>query len=96
MLKVFGFVRRHPSLTHDEYRTAHVGYHNSFGRRLPNIRGYLLNVRANRTPDEILGHELVAGLTRDEPDDFDTLWDGWFRLQDQVQGYRVAQTIRPQ
>ena len=27
MLKVFGFVRRHPGLTHDEYRAAHVGYH---------------------------------------------------------------------
>ena len=80
MLKVFGFVRRHPNLTHDEYRTAHVGYHNSFGRRLPNIRGYLLNVRANRKLDDILGTERVAQLTRDEPDDFDDLWDGWGQL----------------
>ena len=55
MLKVFGFVRRNADLTHDEYRTAHVGYHNSYGRRLRNIRGYLLNVRGNRPIAESFG-----------------------------------------
>ncbi len=91
MLKVFGFVRRHPRLTHDEYRTAHVGYHNSFGRRLPNIRGYLLNVRANRPLQEMLGQARVAQLTRDEPDDFDALWDGWGQLLfDSLEDYLSA------
>ena len=80
MLKVFGFVRRHPRLTHDEYRAAHVGYHNSFGRRLPNIRGYLLNVRANRLLPELLGTDIATQLTHNEPADFDDLWDGWGQL----------------
>ena len=93
MLKVFGFVRRHPDLTHDEYRTAHVGYHNSFGRRLPNIRGYLLNVRANRALDDVLGGDLVARLTRDEPADFDDLWDGWGQLLfDSLEDYLSARS----
>jgi hypothetical protein len=79
MLKVFGFVRRNPRLTHDEYRAAHVGYHNSFGRRLENIRGYILNVRANRPLDESLG-PLAAQITRAEPDPFDSMWDGYGQL----------------
>ena len=41
MFKVFGFVKKNNNLSHDEYRTGHVGYHNSFGRRLKNIRGYI-------------------------------------------------------
>ena len=79
MLKVFGFVRRAAHLTHDEYRTGHVGYHNSYGRRLPNIRGYILNVRANRPLEEGLG-SLAAHITRNEPEDFDEQWDGWGQL----------------
>lgn len=91
MLKVFGFVKRHPQLTHDEYRAGHVGYHNSFGRRLPNIRGYLLNVAANRQPGEILGKSLIARLTRNEPIDFDDHWDGWGQLLfDSLDDYLVA------
>ena len=93
MLKVFGFVRRHPRLTHDEYRTAHVGYHNSFGRRLPNIRGYLLNVGANRGLETVLGDTLLARLTHDEPADFDDLWDGWGQLLfDSLEDYLSART----
>jgi hypothetical protein len=79
MLNVFGFVRRNSRLTHDEYRAAHVGYHNSFGRRLPNIRGYILNVWANRTVDESLG-PLAAQITRGEPAGFNDMWDGWGQL----------------
>lgn len=78
--KVFGFVRRNARLTHDEYRAGHVGYHNSFGRRLPNIRGYLLNVRANRSLEEVLGKDLADQMTRDEPANFDNQWDGWGQL----------------
>ena len=75
MLKVFGFVTRHPRLSHDEYRAGHVGYHNSFGRRLNNIRGYLLNVASNRTIQETLGQELVATLTKAEPEEINTPCD---------------------
>jgi hypothetical protein len=80
MLKVFGFVRRHPNLTHDEYRAGHVGYHNSFGRRLNGIRGYLLNVRANAPIEETLGAQLLGRISKDEPAGFDDLWDGWGQL----------------
>jgi len=79
MLKVFGFVRRNKRLSHDDYRAAHVGYHNSFGRRLNNIRGYVLNVRANRAIGDSLGL-LAERLTRGEPAEFDALWDGWGQL----------------
>ncbi|MEN3951366.1 EthD domain-containing protein [Iodidimonas sp. SYSU 1G8] len=79
MLKVFGFVRRNARLTHDEYRAAHVGYHNSFGRRLPGIRGYILNVTANRSVRESLG-PLSNQIVRGEPEGFDDMWDGWGQL----------------
>ena len=93
MLKVFGFVRRNARLTHDEYRAGHVGYHNSFGRRLPNIRGYLLNVRANRRIEESLGADLVAAISRGEPQDFDAQWDGWGQLLfDSLEHYLAARS----
>ena len=81
MLKVFGFVSRNSNLTHDEYRAGHVGYHNSYGRRLNNIRGYILNVRSNRDlskdfPDSLL----LKHITKAEPNDFDAQWDGYGQL----------------
>ena len=92
MLKVFGFVRRNKRLSHDEYRAAHVGYHNSFGRRLNNIRGYVLNVRANRSIDDTLG-SLAGQLTRGELDEFDALWDGWGQLMfDTLEDYLAARS----
>ena len=92
MLKVFGFVRRHEDLTHDQYRAAHVGYHNSFGRRLNNIRGYVLNVRANSPIESTLG-TLAADITRNEPAGFDDLWDGWGQLLfDSLDHYLAAKT----
>lgn len=91
MLKVFGFVKRHPRLTHDEYRAGHVGYHNSFGRRLNNIRGYILNVTSNTKVTFSLGAKLAARLTRGEPDDFDDQWDGWGQLMfDSLEDYESA------
>jgi hypothetical protein len=92
MLKVFGFVRRSDKLTHDEYRAAHVGYHNSYGRRLNEIRGYLLNVRANRDLSELFGDsatELLAG----GPTDFDDCWDGYGQLMfNSLDAYLAAKT----
>lgn len=79
MLKVFGFVTRNADLTHDEYRAAHVGYHNSYGRRLPGIRGYLLNVWSNTPVGESLG-AVAASITRSEPAGFDAMTDGWGQL----------------
>lgn len=93
MLKVFGFVKRNPRLTHDEYRAGHVGYHNSFGRRLNNIRGYLLNVASNRAISDSLGAEAVEKLTINEPADFDDGWDGWGQLMfDRMEDYVGARS----
>ncbi len=93
MLKVFGFVRRNQRLTHDEYRAGHVGYHNSFGRRLNNIRGYMLNVRANRALHEVLGESLMNQLTISEPEAFDSQWDGWGQLLfDSLDDYLAARS----
>ena len=75
MLKVFGFVRRNAKLSHDDYRAAHIGHHNSYGRRLPNIRGYILNVRANRSLADTIGQDQLASMTVDEPAGFDDLWN---------------------
>lgn len=91
MLKVFGFVRRHPRLTHDEYRAAHVGYHNSFGRRLNGIRGYLLNVASNTAIESAIGGSLNSRLSWGAPDDFDEQWDGWGQLMfDTLEDYLSA------
>ncbi|HIE86023.1 MAG TPA: hypothetical protein EYP91_04120 [Gammaproteobacteria bacterium] len=93
MLKVFGFVKRNPRLTHDEYRAGHVGYHNSFGRRLNNIRGYLLNVASNRPISDSLGAEAVEMLTTNAPADFDDGWDGWGQLMfDHMEDYVGARS----
>jgi hypothetical protein len=92
MLKVFGFTRRNPQLSHDDYRASHVGYHNSYGRRLNNIRGYILNVRANRSIEQVLG---TAGseLARGAPPAFDDLWDAWGQLMfDNLDAYLSAKT----
>lgn len=92
MLKILGFVERNARLTHDEYRAGHVGFHASYGRRLPNIRGYGLNIRANRSIGEALG-PLAAKLTWGEPDGFDTRWDGWGQLMfDTLGDYMAART----
>jgi len=93
MLKIFGFVKRNPRLTHDEYRAGHVGYHNSFGRRLNNIRGYLLNVASNRNISECLGADFANQLTVNEPTDFDEQWDGWGQLMfDRMEDYVGARS----
>lgn len=93
MLKVMGFVRRNERLTHDEYRTGHVGYHGSYGRRLQNIRGYLLNIRANRSIEACLGAPTYAAIQRNEPDDFDEQWDGWGQLMfDTLDDYLAARS----
>ena len=92
MLKVFGFVRRNAKLTHDEYRAAHIGHHNSYGRRLPNIRGYILNVRSNTPLDERLG-PLASQISRGDPGDFDELWNGWGQLMfDTLEDYLSARS----
>jgi len=93
MLKVLGFVKRNSKLSHDEYRAGHVGYHNSFGRRLNHIRGYLLNVASNTPVVNSLGKDLVHRLTRNEPDPFDNQWDGWGQLMfDTFEDYLAARS----
>ena len=78
--KVWAFLKRNALLlTHDEYRAAHVGYHNSFGRRLNGIRGYLLNVRSNRDPQILLG-EFGVHLNTAAPAGFDAAWSGYGQL----------------
>ncbi len=95
MLKVFGFVRRHPRLSHDEYRAAHIGYHNSFGRRLRNIRGYVLNVRSNHQIEDRIG-PLASRITHHEPPDFNASWDGWGQLMfDSLDDYLAARMPSP-
>ncbi len=80
MLKVFGFVRRNPRLTHQEYAAAHAGFHASYGRRLTGIRGYVLNVRASRPLADAIGVDAAEILTRHAPPGFEDAWDGWGQL----------------
>lgn len=81
MFKAFGFVKRNSKLTHDEYRAGHAGYHNSFGRRLNNIRGYILNVRSNSELKTAYdGSSLIEKITVSEPENFDDAWNGYGQL----------------
>ena len=81
MFKVFGFVKKNNNLSHDEYRAGHVGYHNSFGRRLKNIRGYILNVRSNRDlAKDFKNSEIIRELSLNEPKNFDSQWNGFGQL----------------
>lgn len=79
MIKIIGFTRRNRRLTHDEYRAGHIGNHASYGRRLRNIRGYIVNVRSNESLNVVLAG-FVPGMSRGEPDHFDTTWDGYGQL----------------
>ena len=92
MLKIFGFVKRHPRLTHNEYRAAHVGYHNSFGRRLNNIRGYILNVRSTRDIYANFSQSpVLRAVSFGEPKGFDEKWDGYGQLNfDNMNAYLGA------
>ena len=94
MFKAFGFIKRNSNLTHDEYRAGHAGYHNSFGRRLNNIRGYILNVRSNNDlACDYQGSSLIDQITIAEPRDFDNAWDGYGQLNfDSVDDYFDART----
>lgn len=92
MLKVFGFVKGNQRLSHDEYRAAHAGYHNSYGRRLNNIRGYLLNVKSNRQIQDLFGGdfpELYAGKSSF----FEGCWSGYGQLMfDSLEDYLNAKS----
>lgn len=92
MFKVFGFVTKNNNLTHDEYRAGHVGYHNSFGRRLNNIRGYTLNVRSNQNiTKDYNKSSLVKEISFNEPNEFDNQWNGYGQLMfDKFEDYIIA------
>ena len=79
MYKVFAFLKRHPQLSHDEYRAGHVGYHCGQSRRLKNIRGYHVNIWANAPLAQTLP-ELVTTCSINPPEDFLDWWDGFFEL----------------
>ena len=81
MFKVFGFVKKNSNLSHDDYRAAHAGYHNSFGRRLKNIRGYILNVRSNKDLfRDFNNSKIIKEITLNEPKNFDSQWNGFGQL----------------
>jgi len=76
MYKIYAFLKRNPNLTHDEYRAGHIGYHCGQSRRLKDIRGYLVNIWANRPLRAELG-DLYDALCFNEPADFLEHWDGF-------------------
>ncbi len=76
MFKVFAFLKRNARLTHDEYRAGHIGYHSGHSRRMKGMRGYCVNVWANRDLKQALG-PLHGAITRGEPAGFLDQWDGF-------------------
>jgi hypothetical protein len=95
MFKVFAFLPRNPNLSHDEYRAGHVGYHCGQSRRLKGIRGYLVNIYANRSLAEALG-PLHEQLVRNAPSNFLDHWDGFPEVYfDDQQAWTEAATPEP-
>jgi hypothetical protein len=91
MIKVVGFCKRHPNLTHEEYAAAHAGYHVTLGRRMRNLVGYLHYSWVDAGfPAE------VPGASRHEPDGFYDLWDGFSELyfHDVDDYFRAFEPIR--
>ena len=76
MFKVFAFLKRNVRLTHDEYRAGHIGYHSGHSRRMKGMRGYCVNVWANRDLKQALG-PLHDRIVRGAPADFLDQWDGF-------------------
>lgn len=95
MYKVFAFLKRNPQLTHDEYRAGHVGYHCGQSRRLKNIRGYLVNIWANKSLHEKLGPD-ADELMLNPPEDFLDWWDGFPQVYfDDQPSWVDARTVEP-
>ena len=96
MYKVFAFLKRNAALlSHDEYRAGHVGYHCCHSRRLKGIRGYFVNIWANADLREALG-PLHAEITRNEPEGFLDLWDGFPQVYfDSWETWSTAATAEP-
>lgn len=76
MFKVFAFLKRNARLTHDEYRAGHIGYHSGHSRRMKGMRGYCVNVWANRDLEQALG-PLHGQVVRGAPPGFLDQWDGF-------------------
>lgn len=76
MFKVFAFLKRNARLTHDEYRAGHIGYHSGHSRRMKGMRGYCVNVWANRDLKQALG-PLHDQIVRGAPAGFLDQWDGF-------------------
>jgi len=79
MIKVFGFARRAEHLSQDEYRAALIGYHSSHVRRRNRIRGYIVNVRANR-PMPKAAQIALDGLEGVSPACGQIEWDAYEQL----------------
>ncbi len=95
MYKIYAFLKRNPSLSHDEYRAGHVGYHCGQSRRLKNIRGYLVNVWANEPLRDKVGPWLDE-VTHNAPDGFLDIWDGFPEVFfDDRLSWTEARTVEP-
>ncbi|MBI1179316.1 MAG: hypothetical protein GC201_02080 [Alphaproteobacteria bacterium] len=81
MFKVFAFLKRNETLSHDDYRAGHIGYHSGHSRRMKGMRGYLVNVWANQELADTIG-PLHDDIAWNAPPDFTDEWDGfpevWF------------------
>ena len=75
MYKVYAFLKRHPKLSHDEYRAGHLGYYCGQTRRLKNIRGYHVSIWANQLLEDTLP-EVMTHCSINPPKDFLDWWDG--------------------
>jgi len=75
MYKLWSFTRRHARLDQDAYRAGHVGHHASMLRRLQGLRGYCVDLRADKHLLQSLG-PLYREISFDEPAGFHDLWDG--------------------
>lgn len=97
MYKVFAFLKRNTSLlSHDEYRAGHVGYHCGQSRRLKDIRGYLVNIWANRSFKAQIGEDHYNDLTINEPPGFLDWWDGFPQVYfDDQEAWINALTVEP-
>jgi hypothetical protein len=95
MIKVFAFLKRNTELlSHDDYRAGHVGYHCSLGRRLKDIRGYVLNIWANKQPDSALS--ALQSSTINKPTGFLDYWDGFPEVYfDSLEAWVAAKTPEP-
>lgn len=77
MVKLIAFLKRKPGMTMDEFKVRWVDEHTKISAKLPNVRGYYINIATPQQPDG--GEALYDGTAE--------LW--WDSIEDMEASFKT-------